>query len=73
MGVQGRIFFGFCEVSNKCVFLIRFLGHRTVGNESQISLTFAANLIPMGSFGRGRRERRGAQEEKDEVLLRTVD
>ena len=33
---------------------------------TQRSATLADNLIPMGSFGRGQRERRRAGEEKEE-------
>ena len=55
------------------MFFDGFWGWRKVGPKSQRSATLADNWIPMGSFCAGRRERRGAGEEKEEGLLRTVD
>ena len=62
----------FDEVLKKMYFCV-LLGRRTVSQQSQKSKMLADSLIPMGSFGAGRRERRGAGEEKEEGLLRTVD
>ena len=53
--------------------LDEFWARQKVGKQSQMSATLAANLIPSGWFWRGRRDRRGAREEKEEGLLRTVD
>ena len=55
------------------MFIYEFSCRRKIGQTSQTSATLADNLIRMGSFGAGRRERRGAGEEKEEGLLRTVD
>ena len=38
-----------------------------------MSGTFADNVVPRDSFARDRRERRCAEEEKEEGLLRIVD
>ena len=66
-------FFRFYEVLKRYTFFDIFFGHKKVGNKSQISVTWITNSILAAIFGRGRRKRRGAREEKQEGSLRTVD
>ena len=61
----------FCEFGND-MFVDEVWGRRKVGRKLQRSTTSAENLIPLGSLGARRRERRGAREEKEVRLLRTV-
>ena len=57
----------------KDMFSDGFRGRYKVENKSQMSATLAANRIPRAIVRRGRRERQGAGEEKEEGLLGTVD
>ena len=52
----------------KDVFFDEFLVRQKVGQKLQSSLTLADKLKKGSSFGRGRRERRCAREEKEEGL-----
>ena len=72
LGVQCRIYFESLRGRTN-VFVYELLGGQTVGQQLQTSTTLADSLILLGSFGRGRREKRGARAEKDEGPLRTAD
>ena len=52
----------------KYVFFDEFFDWQEVDPKSQFSSMLAANVKKCGSFGRGRRERRYAGEEKEEGL-----
>ena len=54
-------------------FFDNFLVRQKIYNKSPMSAALAANWILRAIFGRGRRERWGAREEKEEGLLRSVD
>ena len=66
------VFLRFCRVSN-LLFFYELLVRQEVGPKSRMSVTLADNLVPRGSFGRGRREKRWAGVEEEKGLLRTVD
>ena len=51
-----------------CCFFVEFLFRQKIGSKSNASETFADNCVPGVSCGRGRRERRRAREEKEEVI-----
>ena len=53
-------------------FLFCFQGRQTVFQKSEISVTLAEKVKQITLFGRIRRERRCAREEKEEGLLRTL-
>ena len=55
------------------VFFDEPLGRQKIVHKLQASATLADKVKEMTLFGRGRRERRCAREEKEEELLRTVD
>ena len=61
-----------CEVLFN-VFVYEFVGRQKGGEKTQRSATLADKVKTHSIFGRGRRERWGAGEEKEEGLLRTVD
>ena len=50
-------------------FLMSVWVGKKLSNNFKKSATLAANSVPDGWFGRGRRERRGAGEDKEEGLL----
>ena len=60
-------FFRFSKVLKRLLFFLvdEVRGQRTAGNKLKMSATLADHLVPRGSFGRGRRERRCAREEKE--------
>ena len=67
LGAQGCDFRDFASFCMGVIF-DEFLDRQKVGPESQKTETWAAKKRTRAVFGRGRRERRGAGEEKEEGL-----